>query len=499
MTDAPRPTARPNYAARRMLVSTIGITAVVAVALLGWRAASGGDGVGPAGSPGEPGEWDEIALVDRSTGAVVTVDGDGDVAHEIDGAGRVVAVHAAGDRLALVGSDQIVLVGADGGDRVVVPVDRGAVVTRLATSGGLRLAVGAPAGGDVLLVSGDGMVVDVGELAGQAAPRMFVETIRHDAAGERVAVADAANFQTILVRDGADEPVYVADVPIAVGPTTVATSQVVGDSADVGIYDDEHGRLAGVQVDIPVGAVVDGDRLVVVSAAGALSGVRPGDAVADGLGSVSVPSGDAIRSVDVTADGERLVLAGDLFVAVVDLDGTTVFTTTLADAPAGTSTGTPGDASTDASGGTSSSGRSTGAIASAVAGAADPPQTGWGWACLPIGVGGRYDSLIDLRSGEPLADLGGLAVTGAASDGCTVLGIAGDGVVWVVSPVGGVSLGRVRAAVLGPDGRTVVVRDRDGATGVVHLDVDDGVLAVGGRVDVSAVAPAALAVAFLDR
>ena len=117
-----------------------------------------------------------------------------------------------------------------------------------------------------------------------------------------------------------------------------------------------------------------------------------------------------------------------------------------------------------------------------------------GWTCLPVGGGEHYHSIVALDSGEQLADLSGLEVTGTSSDGCTVLGQRDD-LSEVVTAAGTVPLGRVRTATLGPDGRTVVRTTVTGATQILRIDDD---LAVGDPIDVSAAAPTNPIVAFLD-
>ena len=55
---ARRGRGQPNYAARRMLVTTIAITAIVALGVFGWRTFRSDDGA----SSGSGRDWDEIAI-----------------------------------------------------------------------------------------------------------------------------------------------------------------------------------------------------------------------------------------------------------------------------------------------------------------------------------------------------------------------------------------------------------------------------------------------------
>ena len=73
---------------------------------------------------------------------------------------------------------------------------------------------------------------------------------------------------------------------------------------------------------------------------------------------------------------------------------------------------------------------------------------------------------IELESGEQIADLTGLTVTGVSADGCTVVGTRA-GASEVVGDGGSVPLGRVRSAALAPDGKAVVVQTTTGATQLI--------------------------------
>ena len=59
------------------------------------------------------------------------VDEDGEEITTIRGTGRVDSVHASGDRLALVGATQIALVGIDGDEPIVIPIEQGSTVSRV--------------------------------------------------------------------------------------------------------------------------------------------------------------------------------------------------------------------------------------------------------------------------------------------------------------------------------------------------------------------------------
>jgi hypothetical protein len=426
---APRP--QPNYAARRMLVTTIGITAVVAIALVGWRAVKGDTD----SSTSATGTWDQIALIDRTTGDVTMVDEGGQVRSEIVGLGRVSETHTFGSRMALVGVDQIVIVDTQDSEvePTIIPFDRGSTITPAPTTDTLHLIIGKPTGGNVLIVDvASGDVIDVFGAADPVKPLIFAETVRWAADGSTFAAADAANFQTILVRPGVATATFLPDQPLAVGDELVATSETVGLQVDIALVDHARRDQAKVRAEIPAGGVMIDDQLVMVSVDGGMYRIKRGDEFADQIGTIAVPAGDRVRLVRPSFDHQRLVVSGDMFEAVVDLEGDTIFITSFA---------------------------------TAVAVAAPHPA----WSCLPVGGGDAFHSLISLDSGEQLADLTGLEVTGTSSDGCTVIGERG-GISEVIGREGSVRLGQLREARLGPDGRTVVWTTTTGQTELLTID-----------------------------
>ena len=434
-----------------MLVTTVAIMAVVAFAVVGWMVVSDDDN--PLG--GTAGSWNEIALIDPTTGEITVVDGDGDPARTVVGRGRVADVYTIDNRVALVGRSQIVLEGGD--ETAAFPIERSNTVSPVHTVEKLHLIVGTGSGGGVSVIDvGTGEILDIAAIAELSAPRLFAETIRWSADGTRFAVADAAFFRTIVVESGSDVASFFASQPVALNDELVATSQVINRQADIELFDRERTSQGRVATEIPAGGVMVDDDLLMVATTGAVYRVTGGDSEAERLGAVAVPTGAAVATVYPTDDGRRLVVSGAVFQAVIDLEGRTLFTTTFT---------TP----------------------------VETPPPGPGWTCLPVGGGDTYHSIVAVETGEQLADLSGLAVTGTSSDGCTVIGRRGD-LTEIVTAAGTVPLGRVRDATLGPDGRTVVRTTATGSTEILRIDDD---LTVGEPIDLSVVAPMNPLVAFL--
>src|SRR5262245_4182582 len=174
--------ARPNYAARRMLVSTIGVAVLVAAGVLVWRATRDG----AAEAKPETGKWDEVVFVDRATGAVTSVTPDGQAKGTVPATARTLEVHSQGSRVALVEPGQIVLTDLDDVAPDIVTIDPNAAVSRLPIADSMWLAVSVANGGNLVLVDGlSGKMYDFAALSGQASPRFYAGTLRFDSTGTR--------------------------------------------------------------------------------------------------------------------------------------------------------------------------------------------------------------------------------------------------------------------------------------------------------------------------
>ncbi len=437
-----------------MLVSTIGVALVVAAGALVWHFTRDGSAVATP----DAGGWDEVVFVDRASGAITTVSPDGQQRGTVAATARTTDVQSSGRRVALIQPGQIVL--SDIGDDApsIVTIEPNAVVSRLPIADSLWLAVSKATGGNLLLIDGStGTSYDFAELSQQASPRFFVETLRFDSAGTRFAVADATTFQTVVLDTSTDPPLATmfAAQPLALDADHVVTSQVVGQEADLTLNDYERTKLATVTGGLPAGGVLDGDDVVVASIDGVMSRFGEGDESTEHVGDIAVPSGGSIKSIHPTAGATRLVVLGGVFEAVVDLDGHTDFTTTFT-APVGEARIEPD------------------------------------WTCLPVGGDTTFHSIVELETGEQLADLTGVTVTGISADGCTVVGTRA-GATEVIGNGGSVPVGRVRSATLAPDGKAVVVQTTTGATQLIPID-DDWTL--GAAVDLTAMVPANALVTF---
>jgi hypothetical protein len=430
----------PNYAVRRAMVAgaAVIVTALaVAAATIAIRGGRDSDAGGAT-------TWDTIALISRANGAVRVVDEDGEEITTIRGTGRVEAVYASGDRLALVGATQIALVGIDGDEPIVVPVEEGSTVSRVATTGSFTLVVAPAATGNLTLIDAtDGTQLDVGALAEQTNPMLLADSIRADPDGTAFAIGDGRNFQTIVVRFGQDEATFFPDVPMALADDLVVTSQTVGRSAELGLFGADGERRASVaSEERPIGGLIDGERFVFVGESGAIFEATVDDDSPRRLGAIALPAGDVVQSVSTALDGTRLVVAGTGFLAVVDLDGTTLFQTAF----------------------------------DTVTTPLTPAPT---WRCVPVGGSGVFTSLVDLGTGDTVADLQAAELTTVNSDGCGVE-LNRDGGRSIVTPSDTTVLpAAVSTAWIAPDASAAVLVDTASIASLVRIgdaeadDADD--------------------------
>ena len=430
-----------------MLVGTVVVTALFAAALVTWQIATGGDdGTTARTAP----SWSSIAVVDRVTGDVTYIGPDGDVVGTSEANGRTGSVHGVGGSLTLISSQRAAVLPPPNSEdaALVVEMPRGATVGPVAGGDVTYLAVGTTTGGNVIVLDpAAATAYDIGALVAgtlPSTPAMRVDTLRTNRDGSIIAVADVTNFQTIVVQPDTTVPVFLPDQPVAAGDDLVATSQTVGTQADVALVALDGSTKASVPTEIPVGGVFDDDRFVFVSIDGGVFGVEPGDDEADQIGVISIPVDGTIAWARPASDGRRLVVTSETFEAVVDLDGETLFSTTFA---------------------------------GPVEAVAPDPD----WACLPVGGTGGSHSIIDLDTGEQLADLTGLTITGVADHGCAVLADR-NGIASVVTGDGVAVLGRVTSSLIGPDGRSVVRTTADGITELVLLGDD---LAITDTIDIT--------------
>ena len=439
-----------------MLIGTAVIAAAFVAGVVGWRALRDE----PSRSSRDSPTWSELVVVDRVSGDVTWVDTDGDVVGDSSGNGRVGSVFAADGVVTLASSNALTVLADpdDDEENLVVELPARGTVERLPLADRTLLVIGRTGGGDVVVVDPrERTVTDVGAAVASTlpnAPLMFVDTLRTNLDGSLFAIADATNFQTIAIRPDGDEPLFLPDLPVAVGDDLIATSQTVGLQADISLVTLDRTTEANVPAEIPAGGEIIDDTLTMVSVAGGIFRIEPGAEEAERLGILATPAGESVRAAAPVVGGDRIVASGTTFVAIVDLDGSAVYSTVLPQAVE----------------------------------FVEPEPT---WACLPVGGPGHWAAIIDVDGGEQLADLAGVEVVSVVDDGCTVLAER-EGVSEVISADGIVTIGTFDEVVLAPDGRSVVTV-ADGGTQLVPIED----LELGEPVDLSGVAGVNSLIAFV--
>lgn len=411
--------------------AAVAVVALVAAAI--WWSQRGSADADTADGPA----WNAIAEVNPSSGAIRIVDTNGEETATVPASGRVTDVFADGGRLALVGEGQLAFAEAGGGDPNVVVVDFNLDVARLPSDPAFVLAGAPSAGGNLVLVdAARGTTFDVGALASMRNPLIFPDSIRSDPDGDAWAVGDSRDFQTVVIRADRDDAAFYPGAPLAIGGDLVATSQNVGSSAEIGLFDAAGERVASFTSARPAGGVISDGRLVFVTVDGTVLAASEGDDEAEELGALTLPAADAVHTVSAVRDGTRLVVAGDRFQAAIDLDGDVLFQTTFAD--------------------------------DIVA-----PLASARWRCMPVGGSATAHSIVDLADGTVLADLDGRNINAVSADGCAAQVARGSTRVLVNRDGRTVLPTAVRSAALSPDGAAAVIVAADGSATLVEIGAPD--------------------------
>jgi len=426
----------PNYAARRAVVLGA-LVAVFAGAVVAALLVTSGDDEQAADTP----SWDAIVVVDDATGAVEVHDATGELETSAAATGRVSDVHVNDDRLALVGAGQVTLVDLGDGSTQIVALDDDMQVARVPNGRTLTLVAAPAGGGHLVLIDGEGTLTDVAEAASLDDPLLYPDSVRSDSTGTAFAIADGRNFQTVVIRATEPAVTFFPGIPMALSDELVVTSQNVGASAELGVFDADGERRTTVASERPAGGVLDGERFVYVSESGGVFVATPDDDEPERIGTVVVPPGDTIGLVAPVLDGTRLVVAGSEFQALLDLEGKLLHQTTFTSAR-------------------------------------DVPVPDAAWRCIPVGGGEVYEALVDAETGDVVADLQRSELDEISATGCGVELVRGSTRSIVTATAGepatAVLPPSTRSASLSPDGRQAVVVDNVDRAELILVDDSEG-------------------------
>ena len=425
----------PNYTARRtLMVAALAVAAGIA-ALMAYNSMRTTDSALVL----EPPLWNAIVEVDRGSGLVTVIDTDGRELDTVSAAGRVTAIETRGSQLALAGPGSLTLVDAARGRSVAVELERGWTTRALTDTDALVLVSAPTTTGPLLLIDGDtGRQIDVARVADQRTPLLLADSIRSDPAGRSFAIGDGRNFQTIVVGfdaiDGIDDDVvFFPGVPLAISDDLVVTSANVGQSAELGLFDRDGSRREAITSDRPIGGVIDGERFVYVTSTGRVLRAERGQPTE--ISVIPIPGSDDVREVAAVANGQRMLVTGERFTAVVALDGELLH----------------------------QSNRPAGQV---------PPTPNYSWRCAPV-LNNSVVSIIDLVDGTSVGETR-LADAAPADDERSFDAVSADGCAVaigdrVISATGTTTVvGDLRSIALAPDGTAAVVSARSGTAGLIR-------------------------------
>jgi hypothetical protein len=443
----PGPPAQPHDGRKnsRQGLAVAGVAVVVVGALAVGMAVADDDSAGEAGG----GSWDSIAAVDRETGEVTILDRDGvEIGDPLDtGIEELGYVLGDGSHLALVATDAAGVIDVATGTVEAPALPGGGRAVRVLTSEPLVLAAGRDEGGDVTIISAT-TSLDVAESARLDDALMFPNEVRSDVTGTRFAVADLRTLQTVVVGSDRDDALVLPGVPVALTDELTVTAESQDEQSQVQFWSMEGDRIGSVEVArVRAGLIGANDDTVLVTEEDEVLQVSPGDDEARLVATLEPPG--ALLGAVPALEGQRLVLAADRGVVVLDEHGEVVATLDL---------GEPWRR--------------------------QPLVTNPSQRCVVVMSESGRATMLDLESGETLGAVDDVTLVNAwSTDGCTASLIRPDDST-IVRVGTEVTLDPEETVVaIAPTGDHVVVRDGSGEAWLRDLDDDaeDVALSSGAR------------------
>ncbi|MGA1345571.1 MAG: hypothetical protein ACO35E_06320 [Ilumatobacteraceae bacterium] len=375
--------------------------------------------------------WSTLVATERVTGDLSLLDPELATLSTTNHGTGISAVLDGGGATAIVQPSSLI-VDPFSPNPTIVPITTGASVRPAPTPGTMSLLIGNDAGSNLIIVSAASgaptTITDVAALTDEADPRYLPSGVRHDRTGSIFAIADATNFQTVVVTPGTTTPVYLPDLPLAAHPTLIVTSQTVGDRAELGLFDPDGNRIRTLSVPAVRGGTISasGSRVVVVTRDGRVIEARPDSSSTEELASLEIPEGDTVLAVEPVLGGSRLWVVSERSIFLIATDGDILgrwaATTPIEDEPV--------------------------TITSR---------------CAVAHIDGTT-RLIDLDSGRELAEIGDVSGLTSSDDGCLLTGVRrdADNEHVLIGRFGTIGLAGRRALGLAPDATAAVLSSDDG-------------------------------------
>ena len=424
----------PNYLVRRALVVAVVVAAIAGAAIVGSQFIGGDDS--STTSTSAAAQWDTIVVLSPDEIRLL----DRDSTDEID-------TYATADDLL----DMQSLVA---GNVLVTMTDEGRITQTDLSDGSERrsrsgldetlritrdhpsIAVsGSDSGGDVTIIdTRDRSTLGVADTAGLDDPLIFGTDVLANPSGTHVAVPVPTAFQSVVIDLETETSEALAGRVIALDDARVVTEQPAGGESELEFYDVTGERLGSVDVPSPRATLLRSDgTMLVVSADGEII-TADAEGSIDDVGILVDPDGVPIEMTGglPVADGERLLAFSERRVFVLDADGRQL----------GVAEGT----------------------------LSTVPFSGA--QCVTVGGPGSAAGavILDVETGEVVADIERGFVGGASYDGCTASFI-GDGPT-LVSDGEIIDVAADAIAAIAPDGAAYVALDGRDAEYVVIGDGD---------------------------
>ncbi len=315
---ADRSSRGPNYLARRAVAVLGAVVVIAAGAIVVGQVLSGDDDGGSTSSGAIDADWDTFVLIDERTDEVVLLDAD---ANELDRRSTGIRAPIEAD---VVGTTLIV---RDDEAAAILDVRSDDEPLEIEFASGTSPLVRAPGSANTLIASSadaerlvmvhgpSGDVLDTDDVTPVAGARYDTSQTRADPSGRNVLVTDAGNFQSVLWSFDRDEPSFFPGLALAIGSDVVVTTQNVGSDATISLFRYDGTRVTDARTPAVRAAMVADDGIVLVSVDGEILALGFDDDEAERAETMAI---GAIATGNVSVGGDRLIVQGADGVGIVD-------------------------------------------------------------------------------------------------------------------------------------------------------------------------------------